>query len=146
MAVAITVANQIEKREYATNFFERIELHLIGALNSNSPTILLGPILRRAEAKQVCIWVACNLPVSAKAEVFRFSELEISRKSKGAKPSPIGVGTTKMILLGSLNIVTGPFILMTDIDDKLKARVKAIVNKTDKAYRDLKTDYQREKV
>lgn len=73
---------------------------LIGALDSNSPTILLGPILRRVEAKQVCIWVACSQPVNVRAEVFRFSQLEISRKSKGARPPPIGVGATKSIQLG----------------------------------------------
>jgi ribosomal protein S21 len=50
-----------------------------------------------------------------------------------------------MILLGSLNIVKGPVILMTDIDDKLKAGAKAVANKADNAYRDLKTDYQKEK-
>jgi len=34
---------------------------------------------------------------------------------------------------------------MTDIDEKLKAGAKAVVNKVDDAYRDLKTEYQKEK-
>jgi 4-hydroxybenzoate polyprenyltransferase len=59
----------------------------------------LGPILRRAEEKQVCIWVACNLPVSIKAEVYRFSELETARKN-GSQPVAIGFGVTKSIRLG----------------------------------------------
>ena len=35
---------------------------------------------------------------------------------------------------------------MTDIDDKLKAGAKAVANKVDDAYRDLKTEYQEEKL
>lgn len=34
---------------------------------------------------------------------------------------------------------------MTDLDEKLKAGTKAVVKKTDDAYRDLKTEYQKEK-
>lgn len=72
---------------------------LTGTLGSTFPEILLGPILRRAEEKQVCIWVACSLPVSVKAEVFRFSDVETMRKN-GAIPSAIGSGVTKSIRLG----------------------------------------------
>lgn len=35
---------------------------------------------------------------------------------------------------------------MTDIDDKIKAGAKAVANKVDDAYRDLKTDYRKEKI
>ena len=72
---------------------------LTGTLPSTFPQILLGPILRRAEEKQVCIWVACNLPVRIKAEVYRFSELETARKN-GSQPVAIGLGVTKSIRLG----------------------------------------------
>ncbi len=64
------------------------------------PTLLLGPILRRVEPQQACIWVACSLPVQVKAEVYRFSDLETSCKDGGARPSPIGFGATKSLPLG----------------------------------------------
>ena len=50
-----------------------------------------------------------------------------------------------MIFLASLNMVSNLIVLMTDIDEKLKAGAKAVVNKADDAYRDLKTEYQKEK-
>jgi hypothetical protein len=70
------------------------------ALNTKFPKLLLGPILRRAEPKQVCVWVACSLPVSIKAEVFRFSDVEMNRKNKKLRPWPIGFGLTKSVKLG----------------------------------------------
>ena len=60
-------------------------------------TILLGPILRRADASQVCIWVACSKPVTVKAQVFLFSDLQ---KQDTNKPLAIGSGITKSIQLG----------------------------------------------
>jgi len=33
---------------------------------------------------------------------------------------------------------------MNDIDEKMKAGTKAVVNKVDSAYRDLKSEYQKE--
>lgn len=60
-------------------------------------TILLGPILRRADASQVCIWVACSKPVTVKAQVFLFSDLQ---KQDTDKPLAIGSGITKSIQLG----------------------------------------------
>jgi hypothetical protein len=47
----------------------------------------------------VCISVACSLPVSIKAEVFRFPDVETARKN-GARPSAIGFGVTKSLRLG----------------------------------------------
>ena len=38
------------------------------------PILLAGPVLRRAEPEQVCIWVACSRPVTIKAEIFRFDD------------------------------------------------------------------------
>ena len=72
---------------------------LAGTQSYNFPEILLGPILRRAEEKQVCIWVACSLPVNIRAEVFRFSDVETARKY-GKLPSAIGFGVTKSLRLG----------------------------------------------
>jgi hypothetical protein len=39
-------------------------------------TLLAGPILRRAEPKQVSIWIACSIPVIIRAEIFREADLE----------------------------------------------------------------------
>lgn len=68
-------------------------------LESDLPKLFSGPILRRAEEKQVCIWIACNLPVRVKAEVYRFSDLELSSKN-GTRPSAIGSGVTSSLPLG----------------------------------------------
>lgn len=47
----------------------------------------------------MCIWIACNLPVSVKAEVFRFLDVETGLKN-GTRPSAIGFGITKSLQLG----------------------------------------------
>ena len=39
-------------------------------------TLLAGPILWRAEPKQVSIWIACSIPVIIRAEIFRVADLE----------------------------------------------------------------------
>jgi hypothetical protein len=39
-------------------------------------TLLAGPILRRAELKQVSIWIACSIPVIIRAEIFQEADLE----------------------------------------------------------------------
>jgi len=60
--------------------------------------VLLGPILRRCEEKQVCVWLACSSPVTVTIEVFRANEIE----------RPIGSGTAKSLKLGQhLHIVLG---------------------------------------
>jgi hypothetical protein len=61
----------------------------------DAQTILLGPILRRVDTNQVCIWIACSKPVTAKAEVFRFSDLH-----NPENPRAIGSGVAKSIRLG----------------------------------------------
>jgi hypothetical protein len=70
-----------------------------GQLESDLPKLLSGPILRRAEAKQVCIWIASSLPVRVKAELFRFSDVEMSSQN-GTRPSAIGSGVTSSLPLG----------------------------------------------
>jgi hypothetical protein len=40
------------------------------------PTLLAGPILRRVEQNQVCIWIVCSKAVDIRAEVFLLSDLE----------------------------------------------------------------------
>jgi hypothetical protein len=67
--------------------------------SSDFPKILLGPILRRVEEKQVCIWVACDMPVRVKAEVYRFSDLQ-THHEEGEQSSAIGLGTAKSVRLG----------------------------------------------
>ena len=42
------------------------------------PILLAGPILRRAEPAEICIWIACSKPVSIKAEIFRLNDLTTS--------------------------------------------------------------------
>lgn len=58
------------------------------------PLILLGPILRRAEEKQVCIWLACSKPVAIKTEILRFGDLRANQVK------PIGFGIAKSLPLG----------------------------------------------
>jgi hypothetical protein len=74
------------------------------------PILLAGPILRRADSKQVCIWIACSTPVHVTAEIFRFADLketELDKKTQIEKTSNnkpgavvIGLGTTKSLRLG----------------------------------------------
>lgn len=63
----------------------------------DAQTVLLGPILRRVDASQVCIWVACSRPVTVKAKVFRFSDLQ---KQDAKEPQEIGSGIAKSLWLG----------------------------------------------
>jgi hypothetical protein len=44
------------------------------------PTLLAGPILRRAEPERVCIWIASSKPVSMRAEIFRVDDLKKLQK------------------------------------------------------------------
>jgi hypothetical protein len=76
------------------------------------PTLLAGPILRRVEQNQVCIWIACSKAVDIRAEVFLLSDLEKKNtngsssyiegrnddQTKGIKP--IGLGSAQSIRLG----------------------------------------------
>jgi hypothetical protein len=80
------------------------------------PLILAGPILRRADTKQVYIWIACNKPVNITAKIFRFADLKninqnkLAGETKGTNhnkttttavgASIIGIGDTKSLRLG----------------------------------------------
>jgi hypothetical protein len=78
------------------------------------PILLAGPILRRADPKQVCIWIACSRPAHVTAEIFRYADLnKIDRNKKTkiketnddkatttAAAAPIGLGTAKSLRLG----------------------------------------------
>jgi hypothetical protein len=79
---------------------------MIGKLLSSQrllPLILLGPILRRSEEKQVCIWLACSKPVTVKAEIFRAKDVALADSGRA---SPIGSGIAKSLKLGQhLHIV-----------------------------------------
>lgn len=80
--------------------------------SSQLPTLLAGPILRRVEQNQVCIWIACSKAVDIRAEVFLLSDLEKKKtdssssyteggnddQTKGIKP--IGLGSAQSIRLG----------------------------------------------
>ena len=46
--------------------------------SSKLPTLLAGPILRRVEPSQVCIWIACSKDVSIRAEIFRVEAGSVS--------------------------------------------------------------------
>lgn len=59
--------------------------------------MLAGPILRRAEQKQVCIWVACSRPARIKAEIYRASDLD---RPLDDHVKPIGTGISKPVRLG----------------------------------------------
>jgi hypothetical protein len=75
----------------------------IESCNSSLPKILLGPILRRAEETQVCIWLACDRPITVKAEIFRFQALKASNQGSNQsspRAEPIGSGIAKSQRLG----------------------------------------------
>ena len=67
-------------------------------------TLLAGPILWRAEPKQVSIWIACSIPVIIRAEIFRVADLEpISvnqNKNNNEQAKPIGLGSATCIRFG----------------------------------------------
>jgi hypothetical protein len=66
------------------------------------PLILVGPILRRSEQKQVCIWLACSRPVTVKSNIYRARDLKAldSKSRENTLPKPIGSATTKSLRLG----------------------------------------------
>jgi hypothetical protein len=57
-------------------------------------TVLAGPILRRADAGRVCVWLATSRPCEVRAEVFALDDL------KGPDPSTLGSGTAHTVRLG----------------------------------------------
>jgi hypothetical protein len=65
------------------------------------PTLLAGPILRRAEPERVCIWIASSKPVSIRAEIFRVDDL---RKTTNAYDSKINVKAIGLGSAGSLRL------------------------------------------
>jgi hypothetical protein len=77
---------------------------------SKLPLLLAGPILRRAEPSQVCIWIACSKAVSIQAEIFRVEADSLEKRkiknyynnndNQPNNTSPIGFGSTKSIRLG----------------------------------------------
>src|SRR4051794_25070382 len=55
--------------------------------------LLAGPILRRTEPGQVCVWLATSGPASITGEVFRLAG--------GSLPGgPIGTGDAEMVQIG----------------------------------------------
>ena len=75
---------------------------------SGLPLLLAGPILRRVEPNQVCIWIACSKNVSVQAEIFRVRVNSLEKIDKTHNDNddqssivdPIGYGSTKSIRLG----------------------------------------------
>jgi hypothetical protein len=107
----------------------------VGVLHSKNSisqlsTLLAGPILRRVEPSQVCIWIACSKPVTIRAEVFRTSDFGSIKSTKdtsnGWRISPIGVGTAESIRLGE-QLHIGLVIVYpsrVDTNDELSQDVK----------------------
>ena len=66
-------------------------------------TLLAGPILRRAEPKQVSIWIARSIPLIIRAEIFRVADLEpisgTQNKNNTEQAKPIGLGSATCIRL-----------------------------------------------
>ena len=50
-------------------------------------TLLAGPIVRRAEANRVCLWIATSRPVRVTAEVHRFRDSDLERVGAGEAES-----------------------------------------------------------
>ena len=84
--------------------------------SSELPLLLAGPILRRVEPSQVCVWIACSKSVSIQAEVFRlkssplektkFESSDNNKENQSDYKNPIGIGCTKSIRLGE-NLYVG---------------------------------------
>jgi hypothetical protein len=77
---------------------------------SKLPLLLAGPILRRVEPSQVCIWIACSKAVSIQAEIFKVETDSLEKRKvknyynndnqSNNNTSPIGFGSTRSIRLG----------------------------------------------
>ncbi|MDQ4074389.1 MAG: hypothetical protein M3162_08825 [Thermoproteota archaeon] len=68
------------------------------------PLLLAGPIIRRAEPKRVCIWIATSKPVYSRVKIFRL-DLKCrgsngDSKINGIQSQIIGYGITSPIRLG----------------------------------------------
>jgi hypothetical protein len=73
------------------------------------PLLLAGPILRRTEPEQVCIWIATSKPVSVRTEIFCLSDLKPANtydETITKQPMPIGLGLSNSIRLGEHLYVT----------------------------------------
>ena len=90
---------------------------------SSLPLVLAGPILRRVESNQACVWIACSKPTVVKMYVYRVSDLQTSntlsrhRKESQRKPCPIGSGIAKPVQLGKnlyVSLVTATPITAED--------------------------------
>jgi hypothetical protein len=66
------------------------------------PTLLAGPILRRAEPEQICIWIASSKPVSIRAKIFRVDDLKKITDTYESKINvrSIGSGSAESLRLG----------------------------------------------
>lgn len=53
---------------------------------SELPLLLAGPILRRVEPNQVCIWIACSKNVSVQTEIFRVRVNSLELLQRFMKP------------------------------------------------------------
>ena len=83
---------------------------------SELPLLLAGPILRRVEPSQICVWIACSKSVGIQAEIFRVkpSQLEKTKiensdnnkENRSEYTDPIGFGSTRSIRLGE-NLYVG---------------------------------------
>jgi hypothetical protein len=75
----------------------------LGSLSQLS-VLLAGPILRRLDTNQVCIWIACSRPVTLRASIFRATDMRNTKSTKealdGKESNIIGFGTTESIKLG----------------------------------------------
>lgn len=84
------------------------------------PTILAGPILRRVEPSQACIWMACSTPVTARVNIFAFQGSATSTDSIEAFSKPVlaGTGLSKSLQLGKnlhiLLVIARPITAGTD--------------------------------
>jgi hypothetical protein len=87
------------------------------------PTLLAGPILRRAEPERVCIWIASSKPVSMRAEIFRVDDLKKATDAYESKinAKAIGLGSAESLRLGErlyIGLVTAcPIQEEEDVDD-----------------------------
>jgi hypothetical protein len=99
--------------------------HTKGTKDLKLPLLLAGPILRRAEPKQVCIWIACSRAVQIRAEILRILDLNENNPNKGelknTKTAIIGLGTAKSIQLGErlhvALVIARPMQPDNDIED-----------------------------
>ena len=93
------------------------------------PILLAGPILRRSEPEQVCIWLACSRPTDIKAMIFRYDYIKSNNTQslkknengtveKDEQPKPIGIGRNRALQFGDFLFIALVMAKPIEQDDR----------------------------